>query len=192
MRVFGLPLRSVVALAILLFPLELRAAILSTTGAIVVATPPSDIQTGAWESNTTIEAFAELQNVLVTDPVSVDITKPGTSPGATSQNLSSGTINAGSTVDSYFLHFDAVGEPDDQNAVSASGSITFSSNIVGIAIFKTTLDATDPIFGLPGVSYATGQTERGLEITPGQFGTMSNDEITLSADLRTVTLDLSG
>jgi hypothetical protein len=179
------------AVVMLAFPIDLPASIISTAGAVVVTEPPSDIQNGAWESNTDIRAFAELQNVTLTDGVAVQITAPGTSPSDVSQNLSPGTIMAGTTVNSYFLHFDAVGAPTDQNAVSASGSITFSSNILGIAMFPSTLNPTDPIFGLPGVTYATGQGPRGLDIAPGQFGTMSNDEITLTADLRTVTVNLS-
>jgi hypothetical protein len=162
-------------------------AISGTTGAVVIAVPPADISNGAWESNTQIRAFSELQQVVLASPLPLDISVPGTSPGAADSNLSPATLQAGTTVNSYALHFDVVGSLPTQNAKEATGSITFSDDVLGLIALSDTLNSTNAILGLPGVIYSNG-ADHGLELNPA--GTGTSDVVTLSADRRTVTVDL--
>jgi len=153
----------------------------------VVATPPADITNGAWESNTQIRAFAEQQQLALASDVLADITAAGTSPSTTDANFSPGQIVAGTVVNSYALHFDVVGSLQTQNAKEATGSITFTDDILGLISRSDSLNSTNGVLGLSGVLYPSG-TDHGLELNPAGGGT--SDVVTLSADRRTVTLDL--
>ena len=174
------------ATVVFLPPKMANAAIVSTTGDVVVATPPADITNGQWESNTQIRAFAEQQEVVLVSSLPVDISVSGTSPSAVDSNLSPATIQAGTIVDSYALHFDVVGSLETKNAKEATGSITFSSDVLGIIALSDSLNETNSAVGLPGVLYASG-ADHGLDLDPAGGGT--SDIVTLSADLRTITVD---
>lgn len=168
------------------------AAVVGTTGAVVQYSDsqvPSDIATGDWENNTQIREFPEVQNfTLPAGGVTADVTVPGTSPSSTSQNLSTGVIPAGTVVDSYFLHFDPVGEPNPADTLS--GSITFNEPVLGLIALSQTQDDSEPILGLPGVTYADGKYH-GMELEPGSGASGTNDVLTLSADRYTVSFTMS-
>ncbi len=162
------------------------AGITSTTGAVVVSPAPSDLREGATESNTAILAIHELQDVLLSQSLPLNITIPGTSPFGGSANLSPGSLPAGSRVSSYLIHFDSL----TNNSVAASGSITFDSAILGIVALSDTLHATNGLVGLPGVMYPQGDL-RGFELVQQPGGSGGGlDSLTLSADRRTVSFDL--
>ena len=161
-----------------------QAGIISTSGAVVVIPPPADARTGHFENDHAIHAFAEQQNVALPHVVSVDVSQPGSTTTGGVLTLSAGTIPTGTLVSSYFLHFDDVGTP--QTPVEAIGSITFNSNVLGIAVVFGTLNATDAMPGLPTTIYASGDSARGFE-PPGIPGA---DFLILSTDRRTVTVDL--
>lgn len=167
---------------------RVRAQVVSTTGAVTfVASPPADVSSNNWESNTLIRAFAERQALTLSQGVAADITSPGTSPGSADQNLSPGTITAGTMVDTYTLHFDVNGSRATNDPLEAIGTITFGRPILGLLVLSTTENNTNALLGLPGETYSSGP-DHGLELTPGGGGT--SDVITLSADRRTITLDL--
>src|SRR5690349_19346467 len=63
------------------------AAIVGTTGEVVVATPPSDISSNQWESNNQIRAIVEQQSLVLPAAILADLTLAGTSPSATDANL---------------------------------------------------------------------------------------------------------
>ena len=161
-----------------------EAAIISTSGAIVVISPPSDARTGHFENDHAIHAFAEQQNVTLPNSVAVDVTQIGSTTTGGVLTLSPGTISAGTVVSSYFLHFDDVGS--SQTPVNATGSLTFNTNVLGVAVLSGTLNATDAMPGLPTTIYASGDSSRGFE-PPGIPGA---DILTLSSDRRTVTVNL--
>src|SRR5947207_6476394 len=165
----------------------IHAGISSTSGAVVVSTPPLDVSSNQWESNTIIRAFPERQSFTLTQPLDVDITLPGTSPDATTENLSPGTIPAGTIVNSYLIHFDVNGTRATNNALEAIGSITFTDDILGLSVLPDSLNASNPILGLPNLTYANG-LNHALELNPAGGGT--SDALTLSADRRTVYFDL--
>jgi hypothetical protein len=167
---------------------DAHAQVISTGGAVTfVASPPADVSSNNWESNTLIRAFAERQALTLSQDVMADITAPGTSPGASDQNLSAGTITAGAIVDSYTLHFDVNGSRATNDALETTGTITFGRPILGLLVLSTTQNNTNALLGLPGETYSSGP-DHGLELTPGGGGT--SDVITLSSDRRTITLDL--
>lgn len=163
-----------------------HATILAPTGAVSIVSPPTDISTGATESDTVILAFAERQNVTLPADVAADITVPGTSPSGGVQHLSPGTIAAGTGINSYFIHFDVVGTPAPTSAIPATGSVSFDSDVLGLIVLDAKLNATHTFPGMPGTTYSTGG---GLEIVGGGAGTGANDQVTLSADRRTVTFN---
>jgi hypothetical protein len=164
------------------------AQVVSTTGAVTFVTaPPADVSSNNWESNALIRAFAEQQALTLPQDVVVDITSPGTSPGPSDQNLSAGTITAGTIVDGYTLHFDVNGSRATNDPLEAIGSITFGRPILGLLALSTTQNNTNALLGLSGKTYSSGP-DHGLELTPGGGGT--SDVITLSSDRRTITLDL--
>jgi hypothetical protein len=61
-----------------------------------------------------------------------------------------------------------------------SGSITFSSPILGVEATSSGLSATDGVFANPSVVYAESDGGRGFELTPGQ------DQFSVSSDLLTL------
>jgi hypothetical protein len=165
-----------------------QAQVVSTGGAVTfVAAPPTDVSSNNWESNTLIRAFAERQALTLSQDVIADITAPGTSPGASDQNLSLGKISAGTVVDSYTLHFDVNGSRATNDALETTGTITFGRPILGLLVLSTSENNTNALLGLPGETYSSGP-DHGLELTPGGGGT--SDVITLSSDRQTITLDL--
>src|SRR4051812_16195189 len=121
------------------------AGINGTGGAtVVVANPPADIGVGKWESNTEVRAFAERTSFTLPSTITVDRHSPGTSPGALDSNLDTGTIAAGTIVNSYLLHFDIVGAPEGPAGGQATGSISFAEPVLAVIALASSLDASTP------------------------------------------------
>ena len=156
-----------------------RAALM-ITGDITLITPPTSVVLNALTSNTEIFLFPERQNLVLSSDLLVDITSPGTYVAP----VTAGAISAGTTINSFFLHFDTVASTSAEISPPPVSSVTFMNPILGIIVFDATLDASDPIAGLGAVAYPTGLTNRGLELGAPNF-----DQVTLSADLRTLTID---
>jgi hypothetical protein len=153
----------------------------------LVATPPADVSSNQWESNTLIRLFAEQQNLMLSASLPLDISVPGTSPGSTDSNLSASTVPAGTAVTSYMLHFDVNGTRATNDPLEAIGSVTFDQQILGLIVLSTTLNSTNSALGLAAVTYSNG-SDHGLELNPAGGGT--SDVITLSADRHTLSVDL--
>jgi len=135
------------------------ATISSTSGQIVkIASPPS-VDFGALESDTTMYAFDEQQSVTLSQPLSVDITTPGTYDDTS--DLTPGTIPAGTVVNSQFVNADHVGTKFP--AVVLDGAITTDTDILGIVILSNGLNHSD-FLGAPGTVYPTGDFGRGLNL----------------------------
>jgi hypothetical protein len=133
----------------------------------------------ALQSDTTMFAFDERQNVKLTAPVAVDITQPGTYDER--DDLTQGTIPAGSVVRSHLVHSDAVVDRRELEA-----TIVTDSDIIGIAIDSNTLDGSD-FLGNPGTVYPTGFGPRQLALdSPRQ-----NDFVIQQIDRRTLVVHLS-
>ncbi|MDY6805861.1 MAG: PKD domain-containing protein [Cyanobacteriota bacterium] len=166
---FILPLSG---MAIALTTAPSLAAILSTGGNVTRSGLPSDLRKRGEKDNKNIYLFQEKQNVLLRNNLGVDILNTGTH-----YKRSRGTISAGTTVNSYLLHFN----PSKKNQ-KTSGYVTFDEDILGLMVSKSGLNNTDNKFGLSG-SYST-QLKRGIINEKG------NDSVTLSSNRRKLDVDL--
>lgn len=142
----------------------------------------TSIASGACES-ANILLLGEAANYTLTRPVGIDFNQPGTyTTDPTAKNLLS--LPTGSTVFSYFLQFDPVGEPatsvQPNNADPSLGAgwaeIVFSPayTIVGIQTLSGTLKSSTKNFDstqlqIPGLTYDTADAP-GLELGTGRTG----------------------
>ncbi len=158
---------------------ESHAEIQGTSGGVVQIEPPISVMVGDLESDTEIRAFNEVQNLPLPQDVAVNISSAGTydNPDA----LTPATLVAGTSVCSHFLHADRVG---NEASVRVQGSVTFSSEILGVIVLAAELNASDGILGHPGTQYPTGSDTRDLELSS------TEDSVTLEPDMRTLTVDL--
>lgn len=164
----------------------LQAAIVATSGAVVIVTPPLDIRAGKYESNTEIRAFNEQQNVAIPESgMTVDTDLPGTYSD-NADGLHAGIIPGGTRVNSYMIHFDQIGSTGGENQTRLIGTLTFSNDILGVRLSQYTMNVTDTLLGLEatGLLYPQGQNVRGIDLEPGK------DIFTISTNLRTITLNL--
>ena len=122
------------------------------------------------ESNDNAFIFAEQSGVSLTDGLDVDITDPGTYNRNTPPSPE--TIPNGTIIDSFFLHFDPEGRPNQR--VEVSGSVTFDTEILGVIVTDTNLNDSDDL-GASNTAYPTGLLDRG-----SVFGREQLDNITLS------------
>lgn len=157
------------------------AAVVSSSSNVAVQSAPSSLAVSAVESNSQLFLFAESQNLTLANNLSVDIVQPGQFDDFGWNVLKSfaGEIDAGTVVDTWLLHFDPVGSPANNQAPALSGSLTFQMPILGLLVRHNSLNSTDSLLGAAGTTYARGGS-RGLE---------GGDDITLSADRRTLTVD---
>lgn len=106
------------------------------------------------------------------DYLPVDISGPGTYPG---NALTGGEIASGTEVSTYIINF----EPSDTNPVgSSTGSVTFSQNVLGIALNGSDFDLVRYQLIAPYLNPSTG-----FELCTGD---PICDVVSLSADRRTV------
>jgi len=68
-----------------------------------------------------------------------------------------GTLDAGTCVSTYFVHFDP-----NEKLSNPRATLEFDSQILGIAFSSSSLDNSD-IYGADGTTYPTGNPIRGLE-----------------------------
>ncbi|MFI4854170.1 MAG: hypothetical protein ACIAQF_04210 [Phycisphaerales bacterium JB065] len=100
-------------------------------------------------------------------------------------------IPAGSSIDSYFIHQDLVGN-NPNFGVLMSFSITFEQPILGLivggdwadgSLFRTTLDDSDFLGGVEYTTNADLRRRGALEGTTAEHVTISDDGYTLSGSL---------
>jgi hypothetical protein len=123
----------------------------STASAAIVATGldavqfvPADVRLNQTESDVRIIAFNERQQCVT---LAADLP------------VDNGVIPKGTKVKSHFIHEDAV------TATVLDGRVRFDTQILGVISTSAGLDATDALFGRPGVTYPPSGSEpfRGLE-----------------------------
>ncbi|HEX4412786.1 MAG TPA: hypothetical protein VH107_04100 [Lacipirellulaceae bacterium] len=163
-----------------------HSAIVSTSGSVVQIAPPTSVNLGALESDTSAELFAERSSVLLANSLNADVSHPG---AVNSQvTLSPSPIAAGQRVDSYLIHADPVG-PGSTTSFTYEGSVTFDTPILGLMWSDGTLDASDPILGSPATVYGPDTMYRGYEgpglTSPRDSLVLSQDRLTLNFALRT-------
>jgi hypothetical protein len=129
----------------------------ATTGQAAVVAPPASVQPGASEGPN-LQVFGERTNLTLTSAISV---------GGV-------TIPAGTRINSYYVHGDAVGS--DNIAHPMSGSVSFGTKVLAVATSTADLEQTAALLGNPAVTYSTS-ADQGLEyddsVTAGATGVLN-------------------
>jgi len=155
-----------------------NAQINSVSGQVLALLfPPPSVATGALENDVYGVVFQEQSNLVLSAPLTVNAQGPGTYD--INNASSSLVVPTGTPIQSYFVHFDSVGMPNQY--ISYTCTITFATNILGVIYIDNQLNASDAPLGVSGTTYATNEVWRGFE---GNF-----DSITISNDLKTVTIN---
>ena len=144
----------------------------------VTVLPSAPASVSVSVSDTAVYAFLEQQNVTLTSPVNVGVTAPGM--WVCCSGLPTGTIPAGTTVDSYLMYAAPITNSPGDIGRDFQGSITFGNGekILAVIVGYTGIAATDGMLGAPGTVYpAPDCTTCGLE---------NGDSVTLSANMETV------
>jgi hypothetical protein len=173
-------LRTSVA-ALVLFPCIASAQPPTTSGDIALTTAPSSLELHHFESNS-IRLIAESDGVVAEAPVTLDIVDPGDYEGSATLYLPK--VSAGTQVNSYLLHGD---DTQAAGGITLTGSVTFPADILGVIALDPELDGTDASLGHAGTIYPTGLDKREMDFVINA----PNEFITISTDLRTLTLKSS-
>lgn len=129
------------------------AAVVGTTGAAQITAAPASLVRNAFESDTAVRVITES---AVTLQASLSVSMMDASGTMTTRTMAAGTC-----IQSYLLHFDAVGA---SNALTLIGTVAFSQRVVGALPLTPLLELSDKLLGLPGTTYPAGDAARGMEL----------------------------
>ena len=166
------------------------SGVLQATGLMKFVSPGPDFMPGRYEDSERILVFPERFGVTLNSDVSVDFVEPGQYRRVHRQAQE--VLAAGLRVNSYLLQLDPIGElkRKSTNKPRVIGQITFDRPVLGLIAVSARLNATDELLGHPLGDY--GNTPRGIEPSRTEDSTESGrDVVILSADRRTLSLDLS-
>lgn len=156
---------------------------LSATGDVVILTErhrsvaPND----GLESDSVFFLIPEKTGYQLTAPVSIDARDPDTLGG--SAELIDDSLAAGTTVDSYLLHFDKVGSSNSD--VRLQGELRLPGRLLGLVTTGDHLDASDGQLGVRGIEYPDAGSYRPAEISS------TDDRVIIGPDRRTLDLALT-
>ncbi len=186
MRIIScLSVATLVALAVMAPTTASAGFVVSVTGSGSLIAPPSDSSPGALESNS-FSVWEESSGTIVSDLSLNHDGTPGNYKGNDDLSAFATTLTAGTKYNSTFVHLD----PISQGLGSAKAVITFTKEIIGIALFGAAVDASD-IYGAPGTTYPTGTVPTvGLDTRGIDF--RANDKFSISADGKTLSLHFTG
>ncbi len=166
------------------------SGVLQATGLMKFVSPGPDFVPGRYEDSGYILVFLERSRVLLKSDLEVNVTEPGQYIRVRRPNRH--TIAAGQMVRSYLLQLDPIGEFTWKEADGARviGQITFDRPILGLIGGANLLIKTDELLGHPQGNY--GDNRRGIEPKrPDDLPDAGRDNVILSQDRRTLSLDLS-
>ncbi len=129
---------AVVGLVMALLVGSANAAVRSTTFPVVKVDPPSSVVLGAFQSNSEIRVFDEVQNLTLTSPLAVDILASNATfgfPIVKPFTGKEGTIPADKVINSHLVHADPVGT----QLINLTGQVTFNEPILGIILLTNSL-----------------------------------------------------
>jgi len=155
--------------------------IIGTTGDVVATEAPASVRLGATESNTDIIVFTEMENVVLTSDIPVNISLPGIYTRTT--DFTPDTIPTGTAVSSYFVHIDPVGGTE----ITLAGMVTFGGEIIGVIATDGGRDQSTEVLGSSSTEYPLGSSVLGSSV-PELDGTTRGDSIGVSADRHTLTV----
>jgi len=162
-----------------LWVINLSASIISWSGSIEKTSEPNDLSLGAYESSEYIRVFDEKQNYVLEEDLYVDLFVTTGGIFDSEDDLTSGTISAGTHINSHLVHFDPIGS----NTVTLEGSITFDQKIIGVILKLDSLQNSD-FLGFAD-TFDDGNL-RGLEL----WGQGVQDWFEISDDLKTLSMHL--
>ena len=166
------------------------SGVLQATGLMQFVSPGPDFVPGRIEDSNRILVFRECSRVILKSDLEVNVTEPGQYIRVRRWNRQS--IGAGQVVGSYLLQLNPIGEffRNENDGARVIGQITFNRPILGLIGGTTQLISTDELLGHPRGNY--GNTRRGIEpARPDDQPDSGRDNVTLSNDRRTLSLDLS-
>ena len=166
------------------------SGVLQATGLMKFVSPGPDFVPGRYEDSDHILAFPERSRVLLESDLEVNVTEPGQYIRVRRHDKQ--PIAAGQMVRSYLLQLNPIGEFTRKEADRARviGQITFDRPILGLIGKTMLLNRTDELLGHPLGNY--GDSRRGIEPSrPDDLPDSGRDNVTLSRDRRTLSLDLS-
>jgi hypothetical protein len=178
-RAFTFPILAAAALlvgavGVLIDATPSSASIVTIGGSVAVAqTPPPAVSETALQSNSAINLFTERTAFTLPASVPIDITPsarpmPYTYEGI--DNLTPGSVPAGTQVDSYFMFSDPVGTPHQLFPYHAT--VTFSTPILGVTVLSNTFNKpSEAVLDAPGTTYEIGPAD-GLEDNGGSPDTV--------------------
>lgn len=134
--------------------------------------PPPSVVLNQLQSSTTSFAFIESSGLTLAAPLDVDVTAPGSYTNQ--NNLSAGTIPAGTQIRSWMIHFD----PTTSRTID--GAITFQRDILGLILESTPLDTSDLVVGSSSTAYPAPGTD------PDRRMELADDPLFLSGDRRSI------
>ena len=157
------------------------AGVASVSGQIARIQAPASVEQGELEDDNRAFIFLEKENFRLREILRVNVR--GTGTFNTTGSISGGSISSGTEVNSYFIHFDRIGQ--FANLGGVSGSITFDQDILGLILLTNNINLTTPDFRAIRTLYGTGH---GLEFSSQQQ--LSQDSVTISTNRRTLSFDL--
>jgi hypothetical protein len=172
-------MRHILIVLLLLAASTAAHAQVTVTGDVVLVDPPASVELNAYQHNSEIRLFAEQAAIMLLEPLGVELRSPKVYAYAT--GLHPNMIRPrDSRVDSYLLHY------DPKKASTATGSMTFDEEIVGIMTYASSMHASDYLFAVPGTTYDHGALEFLGTDWPGAI---TRDVVTI-VDKHTVIVDL--
>ena len=166
------------------------SGVVQATGLMKFVSPGPGFVPGRIEDSNRILVFRECSRVILKSDLEVNVTEPGQYIRVRRWNRQS--IGAGQVVGSYLLQLNPIGEffRNENDGARVIGQITFNRPILGLIGGTTQLISTDELLGHPRGNY--GNTRRGIEpARPDDQPDSGRDNVTLSNDRRTLSLDLS-
>lgn len=161
----------------LLDPRAAQCGIASISGNVEIVPTPASVRRNVFESSASVRVFAE-RFITNVPSVLINATQPGLYDDYA--DFQDETIPNPPAFESYFLHFDPIGNTQ----ADVSGTVTFESPILGVIGRGLTLEETDSTLGFPTTLYPTDRFDR----EPNFNGNYSY--FTLSADRRSVFFQL--
>ena len=166
------------------------SGVLQATGLMKFVSPGPEFVPGRYEDSERILGFPERSQVLLKSDLKVNVTEPGKYIRVRRRDRH--VLAAGQMVRSYLLQLNPIGEfaRKEVNEARVIGQITFDRPIIGLIGGTSLLTKTDDLLGHPLGEY--GEHLRGIEPSrSNDLPDSGRDDVTLSRDRRTLSLDLS-
>ncbi len=166
------------------------SGVLQATGLMKFVSPGPEFVPGRYEDSERILVFPERSEVLLNSDLKVDVTEPGKYIRVRRRDRD--VLAAGQMIRSYLLQLNPIGEfpRKEVNEARVIGQITFDRPIIGLIGGTSLLTKTDELLGHPLGEY--GESRRGIEPSrSNDLPDSGRDDVTLSQDRRTLSLDLS-